>query len=149
MRVLSQNVSAAELTIDQKAVAKIGKGLVLFLGFTEGDTQDIVQKTLTKVLAMRVFPDSAGKTNLALDQIQGDVLCIPNFTLYGSIAEGRRPSFIRALNPATAKALFEYAQMVVTSLFPKASFGVFGADMTVKVHNDGPFSMVHDSKELL
>jgi D-tyrosyl-tRNA(Tyr) deacylase len=149
MRVVTQNVLRAVLTIDGKIIASIAKGLIWFVGFTQGDDWIRVEKMVDKIFMMRCLPDAQGKTNRSLTDEQASLLVIPNFTLYGSIAEGRRPSFIQALQPTEAEPLFNYLKDMLKQRWPQTQFGMFGKDMKIDVLNDGPFTMVHDHEDLL
>ena len=148
MRVLVQEVSEASVTIDGKVVGAIARGFLLFVGFTAGDDEKTIQKMADKVLKLRVFPDENGKTNKSLADVGGGVLSVSQFTLYASAKEGNRPSFIAAMRPEEAKPLFALWNNILREKMPTLQTGVFGADMKVRLLNDGPFTLWLDSKEL-
>ena len=148
MRILTQNVISGTIKVGQQTIAEIGKGLALFIGFCHDDDLRLIDRMIDKVLALRLFVDSSGKTNLSIQDIDGQLLVIPNFTLYGSVSGGRRPSFTEALGPETANMYFDYVMKVIKQKYSKVAFGRFGADMEISLVNDGPFSLFLDSKEL-
>jgi D-tyrosyl-tRNA(Tyr) deacylase len=148
MRVLVQEVSEASVTIEEKVVGAIDRGFLLFVGFTAGDDEKTIQKMADKVLKLRVFPDENGKTNKSLSDVGGGVLSVSQFTLYASAKEGNRPSFIAAMRPEEAKPLFALWNNLLREKMPSLQTGVFGADMKVRLLNDGPFTLWLDSKEL-
>lgn len=149
MRIVLQNVLNASLTIEGNEVAKINRGFVLLVGFTSGDDENTVSAMLKKVLSLRTFQDENGHTNLALEDIGGEVLSVSQFTLYGDVKKGRRPSFVNALEPTRAKELYEFWFEELHKVYPSSCSGVFGADMKVSLINDGPFTLILDSKEVL
>ena len=148
MRILVQEVLKASVTIDSKEVASIGRGFLLFVGFTQGDDQTVIAKMVDKVLKLRIFPDENGKTNLSLDKVKGSILSVSQFTLYGELKEGNRPSFVAALKPDEARILYAYFNNLLKERIPSLQTGVFQADMKVSLINDGPFTLMLDSKEL-
>lgn len=148
MKVLVQRALKADLHIDSKLYSSIGKGVVLFVGFTNGDDTNVVLKMTEKIATMRIFEDENGKTNLNISAVNGQILCVSQFTLYGSLKDGNRPSFTNCLAYEKASSLYEF---FLTSLKEKGfevSRGVFGADMKVNLINDGPFTLMLDDKEL-
>ena len=149
MRIIAQNVTDARLSISHQIIAEIGRGLVLLVGFTSGDSEIIAHKMADKVLKMRVFQDEKGKTNKSLCDIQGEMLVVPQFTLYADLSGGRRPSFTSALAPLEANRLFELFVSELKKSFPNLKTGIFQADMQVNLTNDGPFTLILDSKELV
>ena len=102
---------------------------------------------IQKMLHLRIFPDAAGKTNLAISDVAGQLLVVPNFTLYADVTGSRRPSFEKAAKPSIAEGLFNLLKTRLTSLYPSSQFGIFGADMSILVHNQGPFTLILDSNE--
>lgn len=148
MKAVIQNVLNAELSIDNKQIARISRGFVIFVGFTQGDDALIIRKMIERIVNMRVFQDEAGKTNLSILDIKGEILSVSQFTLYADIANGRRPSFIKALNAEKASELYDYFNDALLDIFGPIQKGIFGADMKVSLTNDGPFTMILDSKEL-
>ena len=148
MKVVLQVVQRASVTIDSEVVASIGKGYLLLVAFTEGDTLEIAKKMADKIVKSRLFPDENGKTNLSLSTIGGEILSVSQFTLYGSLKEGNRPSFVASMNQEQARPLYEAFYAYLYEIYPASSSGVFHADMKVELVNDGPFTLVLDSKEL-
>lgn len=148
MRLIVQNSLNASCEVDNKIVGKISHGFVVLVGFTQGDDEQIVEKMVNKFLSMRVFEDENGKTNLSLKDVNGEILSISQFTLYGSLKEGRRPSFVNALEPKRASQLYDYFNLLIEKEGYKVEKGIFGADMKISLVNNGPFTTILDSKEL-
>jgi D-tyrosyl-tRNA(Tyr) deacylase len=148
MRILIQEVSKATVRIDGEIHSQIGKGLLLFVGFSAGDDEETLKKMRDKVVKLRIFPDEKGKTNLSLDQIHGEMLSVSQFTLYGEVKEGNRPSFVASLKAEEARGLFALWNNLLRERIPTLQTGVFQADMKVELVNDGPFTLWLDSKEL-
>ena len=149
MRIVLTTVLSASVTIDNEVVGKINRGFCVLVGFTHEDSKETVDKMLDKMLGLRVFPDENGLTNLSIYDIKGEILSVSQFTLYADLAKGRRPSFINAMKPDEAKALYEYFNEQVKVKFGKVQTGAFGADMKVNSVNDGPFTVIMDSKEII
>lgn len=149
MKVVLTTVNEASVTISEKVVGKISRGYLLLVGFTFGDNEEIVSRMVDKIINLRVFPDENDKINLSLADVGGSILSISQFTLYANARGSRRPSFTDALSPAEAEKLYDYFNSLVEERYGKLSTGVFGADMKVSSINDGPFTLVLDSKELL
>ena len=149
MKIVLQRVSEASVTVDGKITGQIGKGYLLLLGVSNDDTKDIADKMIEKVSRLRIFEDENGKTNLSIDQIDGEVLVVSQFTLYADCRKGNRPSFINAGKPALAEELYEYVLKRCGELFKNTRHGIFGADMKVSLVNDGPFTILLDSEEIL
>ena len=149
MKVVLQTVKEAHVDILGKTVGKISNGYLLLVGFTDGDNEETVNRMVDKILKLRVFADENRKINLSLFDVKGNILSISQFTLYANTKEGRRPSFVEAMRPHEAELLYEYfnKQLENQSGLPIQT-GVFGADMDVHSINDGPFTLVLDSKEL-
>ncbi len=148
MRIVLQVVTEASVTIDGEKVAQIDKGYLLLVSFTEGDDLSIAKKMAEKVCKLRVFPDETGKTNRSLADVNGSILSVSQFTLYASVKEGNRPSFTHCMNKDVAKNLYEEFFSYLKTIVPSAQSGVFHADMKVGLVNDGPFTLILDSKEL-
>ena len=148
MRVVVQRCSRAEVRIDGQLVGKIGKGFMLLVGITDGDTQSEADRLAKKVAQMRVFEDSEGKMNLALKDVGGAILSISQFTLYADCRKGNRPSFIRAARPETAMPLYDYFNQRLREYGLNVETGHFGADMKVDFINDGPVTILLDSEEI-
>ena len=142
MKALIQRVLMAELKIDGEKVAEIGKGLLVYLGFTEGDDTAKVDYVLDRIGKIRIFEDQAGKINLDLSAVNGQVMLVPNFTLYADAIGGRRPSFSNALRPDSASELFSYAVNTFDDKFFPSQKGVFGADMKITSIADGPINLI-------
>ena len=148
MKVVLTTVNEASVTISGKVVGKIDRGYLLLVGFTFGDNEEIVSRMVDKIINLRVFPDENDKINLSLADVSGSILSISQFTLYANARGSRRPSFTDALSPAEAEKLYDYFNSLIEERYGKLSTGVFGADMKVSSINDGPFTLVLDSKEL-
>lgn len=149
MRIVLTTVTSASVVIDNKVVGSINRGFCVLVGFTHDDTKEIVDKMIDKMLGLRVFMDENGLTNLSIYDVGGEILSVSQFTLYADLAKGRRPSFINAMKPDDAKALYEYFNEQIKIKFGKVETGVFGADMKVNSVNDGPFTVIMDSKEII
>ncbi|MFA6852430.1 MAG: D-aminoacyl-tRNA deacylase [Bacilli bacterium] len=148
MKVILTTVSEASVSIQGKTVGKIGRGFLLLVGFTDGDNREVVEKMVDKILGLRVFPDEHGLINISLQDVNGSILSISQFTLYGNANKGRRPSFTDALRPNEAEPLYLYFNQLLEEKHGKVASGIFGADMQVYSVNDGPFTLLLDSKEM-
>ena len=148
MKIVLQNVLEANVKINGELYNKINRGFLLLVGFKEGDDLKTVNKVAKKITKLRVFIDENGKTNLSLKDINGEILSISQFTLYGDISRGNRPSFIKSLNFIKAKELYEYFNKYMESEGFLVKTGIFGEDMKVSLVNDGPFTLVIDSEDL-
>lgn len=149
MRVVLQRCSRAEVRIDGAVVGKIGKGFLLLVGVVDGDQKSDADLLARKVAQMRVFEDAEGKMNLALQDVDGAILSISQFTLYADCRKGNRPSFIRAARPEIASPLYDYFNQVLRETYGlQVETGRFGADMKVDFVNDGPVTIILDSAEL-
>lgn len=148
MRFLIQRVSQARVTIDDNIVGAIDRGLCVFVGISNTDTQETADKMLRKLINLRIFNDENDKTNLNLSSVEGGLLIISQFTLYADCKHGNRPSFIDAGKPDIAKNLYEYIISKCKESVPKVEHGEFGADMKVSIINDGPFTIWLDSDTL-
>ncbi len=145
MKFVIQRVSEARVEVNGTITGQIAQGLLVFVGFTDSDTPEVCIKMLHKTIKLRVF-ETDGKMNLSVGDIQGALLIVPQFTLYANLFKGNRPSFTEALEPVRAAELFsickEKSEQMVSS-----GFGVFGADMKVHLLNDGPITLVLDSRD--
>lgn len=146
MKIVIQRVSNASVEVEGLVVGAIGQGLMLLVGVEENDTQEDVDWLVKKVLDLRIFSDEEGKMNLSVKDIKGEILCISQFTLIADYKKGNRPSFIRAAKPDKAIPLFESFKELIKQSGLKIESGVFGADMKVSLLNDGPVTIVMDSK---
>ena len=149
MKIVIQNVKSASVSINNKIVGEITHGFCLLVGFTHADNEVVVKKMADKLLSLRIFNDENGKTNLSLKDVGGEILSISQFTLYANTSEGRRPSFVDAMKPDEASRLYDYFNNYIKEQGYHVETGVFGADMLVKIYNDGPFTITLDSKEII
>ena len=149
MRAVLTRVTSASVTIAGQVNGAIGRGYLILLGVGPNDTEGTAVKLADKVCNLRVFEDENEKMNLNLEQAGGSILVVSQFTLYADCKKGNRPSFIKAGAPDRAKALYEYAVERCRLHADKVEQGVFGADMEVELVNDGPFTLMLDSRELL
>ena len=146
MRVVLQRVSRASVIIEGRVAGAIGRGFCLLVGFTHSDTGDQVDWMAEKVTGLRLFADAEGKMNLGLAEVEGALLVVSQFTLYGDSAKGRRPSFIDAARPETAIPLYERFVAALRTRSVQVATGEFGADMLVEIHNDGPVTLILERK---
>ena len=148
MRFVIQRVTESEVRVDNEVIGKIGKGFMVLVGVSDSDTKEIADKMIRKMLALRIFEDEQGKTNLSLDTVGGELLLISQFTLYANCKKGNRPSFIEAGAPDMAEAMYEYIIEKCKEQVEVVKCGRFGADMKVSLVNDGPFTLILDSDTL-
>ena len=148
MRFVIQRVKEADVKVEGKVIGKIGKGFMVLIGVCNEDTREIADKMIRKMINMRIFQDENDKTNLALSDVNGELLLVSQFTLYADCRKGNRPSFIKAGSPDLANELYEYIISECKKQVPKVEKGEFGADMKVGLINDGPFTIVLDSEDL-
>lgn len=143
MRVVLQRVTRASVRVDERTVGDVGAGLLLLVGFREGDGEEQLVWMADKIVGLRIFPDDEGKMNLGLDDAGGDVLVVSQFTLYGDTRKGRRPSFVEAAPPDVAIPLYERFVALLRERAPgRVETGEFGAMMAVELVNDGPVTLV-------
>ena len=147
MRAVVQRVSSGLVLIDGKIVGKIGKGLVILLGVRNGDTEADAKFLADKCVNLRIFTDENGKFNLSALDVKGELLAISQFTLYGDTRKGRRPSFIEAAPPEASEPLYEKFVDYLRESGLKVATGEFGAMMLVEINNDGPVTIIVESKE--
>lgn len=140
MRVILQRSKESKVMVDGKTVGKIAKGLVILVGFTEGDDNSIIAKMVTKILNLRIFDDEAGVMNKSILDVGGEILSISQFTLYADTHKGNRPSYMAALNGSDAIKLYdEFNRQLKEKI--KVETGIFGAEMEVSITNDGPITI--------
>ena len=149
MKLVIQRVQEASVSVDQEVVGKIGHGFMVLLGVSQTDTEETADKMFQKLLKLRIFEDENGKTNLDIKSVNGELLIISQFTLYADCRHGNRPSFIGAGTPDQANALYEYFLAQCRKEIPVVEHGIFGAHMMVSLINDGPFTIVLDSDEII
>ena len=147
MRFVVQRVTSSSVSVDGKVVGSIGLGFMVLIGIADSDTRETADKLIKKLLALRIFDDENGKTNLALGDVNGELLLISQFTLYADCRHGNRPSFIKAGKPEHANELYEYIIAECSKHF-RTEKGIFGAEMKVELLNDGPFTILLDSEQL-
>ena len=148
MKAVVQRVTDADVSVDNKITGAIGKGFVVLLGVEEGDAESDADYMAEKITGMRVFDDSEGKMNLSLMDIGGELLSVSQFTLLADARKGRRPSFIKAARPEEANRLYEYFNEKVREKGIRIAQGVFKTEMLVRINNDGPVTILLDSKKL-
>ena len=149
MRAVLTRVKSASVTINSQVVGKIGKGFLILLGVGPEDTEAECRYLAEKALSLRIFEDENGKMNLGLDAVNGQVLVVSQFTLYGNCRKGRRPSFAGAAGPELGNALYEKFLSVCEELGYPPQHGQFGADMQVESVNDGPVTLILDTDQLM
>lgn len=147
MRAVVQKVSSSKVTVDEKVVGQINQGLMVLLGVTHGDTSKDVDYMVDKITNLRIFEDAQGKMNLSLKDVNGEVLAVSQFTLYGDARRGRRPSFSEAARPEVANPLYEEFVQKVKNQGINVGTGKFGAHMMVDLTNDGPVTILLESRK--
>ena len=148
MKFVIQRVTHAEVEVEQNIIGKIGTGFLVLIGISHGDTQEVADKMIRKLVNMRIFEDENGKTNLSLQDVSGELLLISQFTRYADCRKGNRPSFTKAGTPELAEELYEYIISECRKQVPSVQTGSFGANMKISLLNDGAFTIVLDSEEL-
>ena len=149
MKFVIQRVLNSSVKVDGETIGSIGKGFMVLIGVADTDTKEIADKLVDKMIKLRIFEDSEGKTNLSLSDVGGELLLVSQFTLYADCKKGNRPSFIKAGKPDFANEMYEYIiSKCKTYEGLKVERGKFGADMKVELINDGPFTIVLDSEEM-
>lgn len=147
MRAVVQRVTKASVTVDQTLVSNIGKGLLVLVGIEDADTIEDIQWLSAKLVQLRIFNDENGTMNLSLKDVEGELLLVSQFTLHASTKKGNRPSYIKASKPDLAIPLYEqFKQQIEVDLGKKVQTGIFGADMKVELVNDGPVTIIIDTK---
>ena len=148
MKFVIQRVTNASCTVEGEIIGKIETGFCVFIGVSNEDTTEVADKMIKKLIGMRIFEDENGKSNLALSDVNGSLLLISQFTLYADCKKGNRPSFTNAGKPELANALYEYIIKKCREQIKNVQTGSFGADMKISLLNDGPFTIVLDSRDL-
>lgn len=149
MRFLVQRVSRAEVSVEGDCVGRIGRGFLVFVGISGTDTAEIADRMVKKLIGLRIFRDENGKTNLDLKAVDGSLLLISQFTLYADCRKGNRPSFVNAGTPEMANSLYRHIIDRCRDEIAVVEEGSFGADMKVSLTNDGPFTVILDSDEII
>ncbi|OUO80239.1 D-tyrosyl-tRNA(Tyr) deacylase [Blautia sp. An249] len=149
MKFVIQRVNYAQVSSGDRILGKIGKGFLVLIGIGKDDTPAIADKFIKKMIQLRIFEDSEGKTNLSLKDVGGEILLVSQFTLYANCRKGNRPSFIEAGDPKEARALYEYIIKKTKEQVPVVEQGEFGAEMKVLLENDGPFTILLEDSQLL
>ena len=147
MRAVIQRVKSATVSVGGETAGAAGEGLCVLLGIAPGDGKKEAAYTLDRIINMRIFEDENGKMNVSLADKGGDLLIVPNFTLYGDTKHGRRPGFDLAAKPKDAEAVFEAVKRLAKEAYPpdRLAFGVFRAEMLVEINNDGPVTLILDT----
>ncbi len=148
MRIVVQRVTEASVVVDGSVTGAIGMGLVVLVGIEDADTEEDINWLSNKIVGLRIFNDSEGIMNLGLKEVEGDILLVSQFTLHASTKKGNRPSYIKASKPSQAIPLYEkMIHRLETDLGKKVQTGIFGADMKLRLLNDGPVTIIIDSKD--
>lgn len=142
MKAVVQRVTGAVLCVDGKKISEISDGLVVYFGVAKGDDEAKVEKSVRKIVNMRIFEDASGKLNLSVSDVKGEILLVSQFTLLADCSRGNRPDFFGAEAPERAKALYEYAGELISSYGISVKYGVFGADMRITQNNSGPVTII-------
>ncbi len=148
MRIVLQRVSRARVTVEGRVTGEIGRGLLLLAGFTDGDTEEALAWMADKVVGLRIFADDEGKMNRSVEEADGAILVVSQFTLYGDARKGRRPSFVNAAAPDIASPLIDLLADELRFIGLSVGTGRFGAEMAVSLTNDGPVTIWLDTAEL-
>jgi len=146
LHIVIQRVRNARLYCKERVVSEISKGLVVFVGFRNGDNESIASQLIKKIVNLRIFDDAQGKMNLSVLDIMGEILVVPNFTLVADLRKGNRPSFDNSLVPQQAQPLFEQCRKMVEMSGVRTQTGIFGAHMVVEINNDGPVTFTLNSE---
>lgn len=149
MRFVIQRVNHASVTVENEVIGKIDKGFLVLMGACNEDDTAVADKMVKKLIGLRIFDDADGKTNLALKDVDGQLLIVSQFTLYADCRKGNRPSFINAGSPEHAEKLYEYVVEQCRKEVAVVETGSFGAEMKVDLSNDGPFTVILDSEDLI
>lgn len=144
MKFVIQRVNHAKVSIDERTAGEIGQGFLVLVGVGRGDTRELADRYIKKMLGLRIFQDRDGKTNLSLKDVDGQLLIVSQFTLYANCKKGNRPSFIESGSPEDAQMLYDYIVDSCKKEIPVVQTGEFGAYMKVSLENDGPFTILLD-----
>ncbi len=147
MRAIVQRVTSSRVVVDGRVIGEIGRGFNVLIGISKDDTEEDLKYIKDKVVNLRVFEDESNKMNKSLLDVEGDILAISQFTLYGDCRKGRRPNFMEALGGDEAKILYDKFVLMLRETGLKVETGEFGADMKVDIQNDGPVTIMLDSKK--
>jgi len=147
MRAVIQRCSSGSVTVDRELIGQVGRGLVVLLGVAGGDTQADLDYLVDKIVGLRIFEDAAGKMNLSLQEVQGEMLVVSQFTLLADTRKGRRPSFLEAAQPEIAEQFYQQFVALVRALGITVATGKFRAEMQVALVNEGPVTIVLDSRQ--
>lgn len=148
MKFVIQRVQKASVAVEGEIIGKIDRGYMVLVGVCDADNEAVADKMVDKMIKLRINEDAEGKTNLALADVDGELLVVSQFTLYANCKKGNRPSFVDAGSPEHAEKLYEYILEKCSEQVPVVQRGEFGADMKVELVNDGPFTIVLNSEEL-
>ncbi len=148
MRAVIQRTTGSKVTVQGEITGQINRGLMVLLGIKKGDTEKEAEYMMDKIVHLRIFPDEEGKMNRSLIDNGGEILLVSQFTLYGDVRKGRRPGFSEAALPELALPLFEYSVKYLQDLGIKVATGIFGAEMLVRIDNDGPVTILLDSEKV-
>ena len=148
MKMVIQRVSRGDVKVEGEVCGRIDRGFLVLLGVGQGDTREIADKMIKKMMGLRIFADENGKTNLALKDVGGNLLIISQFTLYADCSHGYRPGFTDAADAALAEELYEYVLSECRKEFPDLQCGRFGEHMEVSLLNEGPFTILLDSRDI-
>ncbi len=148
MRAVIQRVKEAQITVEQQVTGRIEQGIVALVGFAEADKPEDLDWMARKIAGLRIFNDGDGKMNLSVGQVNGKILVVPNFTLYGDVSRGRRPSFTSAAQPQVAEQLFDQFVAALAGQGVEIAQGEFGASMQVNIVNDGPVTLIIDTESV-
>ena len=149
MKFVIQRVQSASVSVEGKIVGEINRGYLVLVGISQSDNFLIADKMLKKLSNLRIFEDNSGKTNLDIKNVSGEILMVSQFTLYADCKKGNRPSFTQAGAPDKAQELYEYLLKECRKEIPKTECGIFGADMKVSLVNNGPFTIILDSEDII
>ena len=148
MKFVIQRVEQASVKVEEEIIGKINKGFLVLIGISNEDTKEVADKMIKKLIGMRIFSDEEGKINLDLAKVNGELLLVSQFTLYADCKKGNRPSFVNAGAPDMANELYEYIVSECRKQISRVETGSFGAHMKVELLNDGPFTILLDSRDL-